>query len=68
MQYCFGAGQAGARQAARAGQKILKALPASDKVIKVEIAGPGFINFFLRPDANHGVIRDILDQRAPMTW
>jgi arginyl-tRNA synthetase len=44
-------------------EKILKALPASDTVIKVEIAGPGFINFFLRPDANHGVIRDILDQR-----
>ncbi|HSD97584.1 MAG TPA: arginine--tRNA ligase [Sulfuricaulis sp.] len=44
-------------------EKILKALPASDKIIKVEIAGPGFINFFLRPDANHGVIRDILDKR-----
>jgi arginyl-tRNA synthetase len=44
-------------------EKILKALPASDKVIKVEIAGPGFINFFLRPDANHGVIHDILDRR-----
>ena len=44
-------------------EKILKALPASDKVIKVEIAGPGFINFFLRPDANHGVIREILDKR-----
>ncbi len=44
-------------------EKIVKALPASDKVIKAEIAGPGFINFFLRPDANHGVIRDILDQR-----
>ena len=44
-------------------EKIVKALPASDTVIKVEIAGPGFINFFLRPDANHGVIRDILDQR-----
>jgi arginyl-tRNA synthetase len=44
-------------------EKILKALPASDKVIKVEIAGPGFINFFLRPDANHGIIREILDKR-----
>ena len=44
-------------------EKILKALPASDQVIKVEIAGPGFINFFLRPDANHGVIREILDKR-----
>jgi len=44
-------------------EKILKALPASDQVIKIEIAGPGFINFFLRPDANHGVIRDIMDKR-----
>ncbi len=44
-------------------EKIVKALPASEKVVKVEIAGPGFINFFLRADANHGVIRDILDQR-----
>jgi len=44
-------------------EKILKALPASDMVTKIEIAGPGFINFFLRPDANHGVIREILDQR-----
>jgi arginyl-tRNA synthetase len=44
-------------------EKILKALPASDMVAKIEIAGPGFINFFLRPDANHGVIREILDRR-----
>ena len=43
-------------------EKIVKALPASDRVIKIEIAGPGFINFFLRPDANHGVIREILDK------
>jgi arginyl-tRNA synthetase len=44
-------------------EKILKALPASDKVIKIEIAGPGFINFFLRPDANHGIIREVMDKR-----
>lgn len=28
---------------------------------KVEIAGPGFINFFIRPQAWFGVIREILD-------
>ncbi|MBI3778303.1 MAG: arginine--tRNA ligase [Gammaproteobacteria bacterium] len=44
-------------------EKIVKALPASEKISKVEIAGPGFINFFLSADANHGVIREILDQR-----
>ncbi len=44
-------------------EKIVKALPASEKISKVEIAGPGFINFFLGADANHGVIREILDQR-----
>ena len=28
-------------------QQIIDALPASDRVAKVEIAGPGFINFYL---------------------
>ncbi len=28
-------------------QRIVAALPASDEIAKVEIAGPGFINFFL---------------------
>ena len=32
-------------------QAIVAALPASDAVAKVEIAGPGFINFFLSPAA-----------------
>ncbi len=41
-------------------QKIVRALPASDKVAKVEIAGPGFINFFLSPAAFQDVIREIL--------
>lgn len=44
-------------------EKIIKALPASGKIIKVEIAGPGFINFFLSPDAYHSVVRDILEKR-----
>ncbi len=44
-------------------EKIVKALPASEKISRVEIAGPGFINFFLSSDANHGVIREILASR-----
>ena len=34
-------------------QAIIAALPASDIVSKVEIAGPGFINFYLAPAAYH---------------
>jgi arginyl-tRNA synthetase len=44
--------------------RIVKALPASRLIAKVEIAGPGFINFFLQPDAYHGVVREILDAKA----
>ncbi len=44
-------------------EKIAKALPASEKIVKVEIAGPGFINFFLSADAYHTVVRDILEKR-----
>ncbi len=43
---------------------LVKALPASDKVAKVEIAGPGFINFFLSADAHVGVVREALEQGA----
>ena len=43
-------------------QQIVDALPASDDVVKVEIAGPGFINFFMDEAANFKVIRDILSQ------
>jgi arginyl-tRNA synthetase len=44
-------------------EKIIKALPASALVAKVEIAGPGFINFFLKPGAYHNVVREILDTK-----
>ncbi|BAO42996.1 arginine--tRNA ligase [Thiolapillus brandeum] len=43
-------------------QKILDALPASPQVEKVEIAGPGFINFYLSPGAYHSVVPEILRQ------
>jgi len=40
--------------------KLVAALPASDIVTRVEIAGPGFINFFLAPSAYHAMLQQIL--------
>jgi arginyl-tRNA synthetase len=39
---------------------IVQALPASANVKKVEIAGPGFINFFLSSEALYSVVVDII--------
>ncbi len=38
---------------------IVAALPASEWIARTEIAGPGFINFFLQPAAFHAVIRQV---------
>jgi len=43
-------------------KKIVTALPSSHQVAKVEIAGPGFINFYLTSDAYLALIPDILKQ------
>ncbi|HEY8585516.1 MAG TPA: arginine--tRNA ligase [Rhodanobacter sp.] len=43
-------------------EKLVAALPANTLVAKVEIAGPGFINFFLAADAYYAELRRILDQ------
>lgn len=43
-------------------EKLVAALPASEQVTRVEIAGPGFINFFLSPSAYHAAVGEILDQ------
>lgn len=42
-------------------EALVDALPASDAVQKVEIAGPGFVNFFAATDAAAQVIRQVLD-------
>ena len=42
--------------------EIVESLPATEFVTKVEIAGPGFINFFLSAEANQKVITDVLEQ------
>ena len=44
-------------------QKIIARLPPNDLIEKTEIAGPGFINFFLKKGAFQAVVRAILDQR-----
>jgi arginyl-tRNA synthetase len=41
---------------------ICAALPANSLVTRTEVAGPGFINFFLSDDSNQAVIRRILEQ------
>jgi arginyl-tRNA synthetase len=45
-------------------QAILAALPASDVLEKAEIAGPGFINLYLKPAAWQGVAGQVLAQGA----
>lgn len=42
-------------------QALVAALPASSQVANVEIAGPGFINFFLSPAAYRAEVRSILE-------
>ncbi|NRP39471.1 Arginine--tRNA ligase [Marinobacterium sp. xm-a-121] len=52
-----------ARQNPRAiAEMILQALPASTVVDKAEIAGPGFINFFVNDAAIYSVVADVLEQ------
>ena len=41
-------------------QRVVAALPASDYVEKVEIAGAGFINLFLKAGVKQGVVNHIL--------
>lgn len=41
-------------------EKIVNALPLSNQIIQVEIAGSGFINFFLQEASYHLVISSIL--------
>ena len=42
-------------------EQIVAALPASQHIAKVEIAGPGFINFFMASSALTAVVNTILD-------
>jgi arginyl-tRNA synthetase len=43
-------------------QALLAALPAHESIAKIEIAGAGFINFFLKEDAYHAELGKVLAQ------
>ncbi|HEX6929981.1 MAG TPA: arginine--tRNA ligase, partial [Gammaproteobacteria bacterium] len=45
-------------------QALVDALPVSGLVIRTEIAGPGFINFFLSQEAYAAEIRNVLGRGA----
>jgi arginyl-tRNA synthetase len=42
-------------------ERLIAALPASDWIELAEIAGPGFINFRLKPAAKQSIVRTILE-------
>jgi len=42
-------------------EKIVSALPADNLLSKVEIAGPGFINFFINPNTQFDIVKQIHD-------
>jgi len=42
--------------------ELVAALPISEFVTQVDIAGPGFINFYLTPEASQQVVKDVLTQ------
>jgi arginyl-tRNA synthetase len=41
-------------------ERIVAAMPPSDRLARIEVAGPGFINFYLRHDALARVVASIL--------
>ena len=54
--------KAAARKPRDLAAAIVEALPARDGIAKVEIAGPGFINFFLSPAAYRHEVAEILER------
>ena len=47
---------------AKIAQAIIAHMPASPAIAKVEVAGPGFINFYLNAAANNEIIRTVREQ------
>jgi len=46
-------------------EAIVKHLPESELIAKVEIAGPGFLNFYLDSSWLHDVVREAADASSP---
>lgn len=54
-----------ARQAPRLlAQKLIDALPTDDCIEKIEIAGAGFINFFIKKAARNQIIAEVFSKKA----
>ncbi|MCE9664176.1 arginine--tRNA ligase [Halomonas sp. M5N1S17] len=53
--------KAAGRKPRELAEELVAALPASEAVQQVEIAGPGFINFFAATDAAAQVVRQVLE-------
>ncbi len=47
----------------RLAERIVAAMPKDPSIRRVEIAGPGFINFFLDPAAQFAIVRRVLEER-----
>ena len=45
-------------------ERLVAAIDVNGPIERIDIAGPGFINFFLGPDAYHAVIGEILEQAS----
>ena len=56
--------KAAGRKPRELAEALVRALPTSDYVERVEVAGPGFINFYLRPAAAREVVREVLTAGA----
>jgi len=57
---CLGLSKTMRRKPREIAERVVATLPASDLVARVEIAGPGFINFYLHDDAFRNRIQEIL--------
>jgi len=44
-------------------EKLVQAMQQQDWIEKIEIAGPGFINFFLRTGFNQSIVQEILQRQ-----
>ncbi len=44
-------------------EQLIAALPADFSIARTEIAGPGFINFFLAPAAYHATLQNVLAEK-----
>ncbi len=54
--------KAAGRKPRELAERIAAALPVSEQVERVEVAGPGFVNFFLAPAAYRDVVSQVLAQ------